>query len=273
MEKIKLSARVENGEMSGKLFSSFTVSKENVECIVAGDRFILCCVKNTEKHRMLLFPSKLALPVLRAMLKENEVYCIGFDAWPLSRGLINKHLIRPIADMLRSSEKGIVFSEGVLPLAVRLFFRIFGRDEQKGCFLFFRLLSNLAHSSFRNLQELSYFVGTYRAGGMEPILEVCEYLRKNFRLDIQKNEMVCKTNQCKSAFDKNFKKTTGITFSEYLLNLRLCDARDKILYTDESIREIALSSGFSDYNPFYKAFTKVFGTSPKEIRNRSDFLT
>lgn len=60
---------------------------------------------------------------------------------------------------------------------------------------------------------------------------------------------------------RQFKKHTGLTLREYLLERRISHART-LLSSDLSITEVCQQSGFSDYANFIRSFTKTVGISP-----------
>lgn len=70
---------------------------------------------------------------------------------------------------------------------------------------------------------------------------------------------------------RQFKKHTGLTLREYLLERRISHART-LLTSDLSITEVCQQSGFSDYANFIRSFTKTVGISPgkyaKQQKNR-----
>ncbi|MBR2354712.1 MAG: helix-turn-helix transcriptional regulator [Clostridia bacterium] len=61
-----------------------------------------------------------------------------------------------------------------------------------------------------------------------------------------------------------FKKEMGIGYSEYLRNIRINYARGLLDHGLDSIKNVALLSGFSDPLYFSEVFKKVVGLSPKE---------
>ena len=69
---------------------------------------------------------------------------------------------------------------------------------------------------------------------------------------------------------RQFKKHTGLTLRNYLLDRRISHART-LLSSDLSITEVCQKSGFSDYANFIRSFTKTVGISPgkyaKQQRN------
>ncbi|WP_088810446.1 MULTISPECIES: helix-turn-helix domain-containing protein [Listeria] len=65
-----------------------------------------------------------------------------------------------------------------------------------------------------------------------------------------------------------FKKTTGVGFLQYLTEVRLKHARENLLYSTESITEIALKNGFSSQKHFSEAFKQYFHSPPSEYRTQ-----
>jgi two-component system, response regulator YesN len=63
-----------------------------------------------------------------------------------------------------------------------------------------------------------------------------------------------------------FKKNLGKTFSEYVSELRIKEARELLKQTGLSIEEIAIKSGYVDYYYFNKVFKKHCGMTPTKFR-------
>ena len=56
---------------------------------------------------------------------------------------------------------------------------------------------------------------------------------------------------------------------QYIRRLRLGKAKDLLINTDESIKDIAWKCGFADISHLSNSFKKKYGLSPIEYRNRS----
>lgn len=65
-----------------------------------------------------------------------------------------------------------------------------------------------------------------------------------------------------------FKKKMGISYSEYLRNLRVKYAVSLLEHGIDSIKNVAFLSGFSDPLYFSNVFAKTIGVSPKEYRKQ-----
>ncbi|RUS47914.1 response regulator transcription factor [Cohnella sp. AR92] len=64
-----------------------------------------------------------------------------------------------------------------------------------------------------------------------------------------------------------FKKTYGSYFNEFLLQLRIREAKRQLRQTDKKVYEIAASVGFGNPDYFVSQFEKVEGKSPTEYKN------
>lgn len=65
-----------------------------------------------------------------------------------------------------------------------------------------------------------------------------------------------------------YKKETGMSFMDFLMEKRLGKAEELIAYTDKTMREISEEVGFDDYFHFSKIFKKYKGVSPAEYREK-----
>jgi AraC-like DNA-binding protein len=68
------------------------------------------------------------------------------------------------------------------------------------------------------------------------------------------------------AFERRFLATFHLTPQRFLRKLRLRIASRAVVYTDESLSEIALSCGFADQSHFSREFRRQFGRTPREYR-------
>lgn len=67
-------------------------------------------------------------------------------------------------------------------------------------------------------------------------------------------------------FERLFKRETGQSPLRYYLHLRLAKARQRVLYSNDSLREIAASVGYLTSGPMIRHYTALFGVSPKDER-------
>ena len=98
------------------------------------------------------------------------------------------------------------------------------------------------------------------------IVKVIAYIKTNYTSDL-KLETLGDLFNCNSAYlGKKFKKYTGTQFNTYLDNLRIEDAKYKLLHTDLKIYQISKLVGYTNTDYFFMKFKKCTGYTPKEYK-------
>jgi transcriptional regulator GlxA family with amidase domain len=67
-------------------------------------------------------------------------------------------------------------------------------------------------------------------------------------------------------FSTRFRQLTGLSPAQYLMRYRLERARELLVSTDRSVREIAAMTGFQDPLYLSRQFRRLLGTSPTAYR-------
>ena len=80
--------------------------------------------------------------------------------------------------------------------------------------------------------------------------------------------MAERANMSKSTLNRIFKKTTGESPVDYLVNLRINKAYSLMKNSGLQISEVAYQTGFTDSNYFTRQFKKNTGLSPREYRKK-----
>ncbi len=98
-----------------------------------------------------------------------------------------------------------------------------------------------------------------------------EYVRKNYSKEISNITISEHLNINSSYFCRLFKKETGFTFVQYLINYRIRVATRLLSNFDMRISEVAEQVGFSDSNYFSNTFKKITGSSPKAYQKEHKY--
>lgn len=101
-----------------------------------------------------------------------------------------------------------------------------------------------------------------------PIRKTVEYLNLNYSQDISLLRLADIVHFSPSHLSKAFKKETGITISQYLINMRCSRAAEMLKDTDLSIADISNYVGYPDNNYFVKIFKKQYGVTPTAFRKK-----
>jgi AraC-like DNA-binding protein len=112
----------------------------------------------------------------------------------------------------------------------------------------------------------------YRSEGVDPetrmISKAKFLLQETIDKPINLEDLVKELPMGYSKFRKVFKTMCGISPAQYQLNLRLDKARELLLTTNLTIKQIAAHTGFDSIFYFSRLFKKKNGTAPKNYRDK-----
>lgn len=198
------------------------------------------------------------------LLSPDTVYTASHDpARPLL--VINVHFdfldddgspLRPVAKPEAKSVPSPAFFKTLLLRTVTLF----NSNKEDGALTFFRT----ALEEFRGADELN---GS--DSGWTHIINEIRELTDSQKRTPSLSELSEKYGYSERYIGKMFKKITGISFSDYMLNSRISKAKTLLRLTDAPIAVIAEEAGFYDACHFARSFRLLAGMTPSEFRKRS----
>jgi AraC-like DNA-binding protein len=94
------------------------------------------------------------------------------------------------------------------------------------------------------------------------------YITQHQDDDLSLEEVAKAVNMSSFYFCKSFKKSTGMTFTDYLARVRVEKVKNLLLNPHKRISETAFECGFQSLSQFNRVFRKVAGESPTVYRNR-----
>jgi AraC-like DNA-binding protein len=104
------------------------------------------------------------------------------------------------------------------------------------------------------------------------INEIITYLLSNYDKKLQLTDLTYKFNINRTSLNEDFKKATGYTVMNYLLNLRIHLAMSMLKDTALQVSEIMYRVGFANISHFVRSFKKITGLSPMEYRRLHTWL-
>ncbi len=98
-----------------------------------------------------------------------------------------------------------------------------------------------------------------------------KYIEKNYMdPSMGLNKISDEFQISESYFSHMFKEKTGVNFSTYLENIRMSEAARMIKETDISLNELYISVGYNNANTFRRAFKKIYGVTPSNMRENKN---
>ncbi|MCG2460439.1 AraC family transcriptional regulator [Flavobacteriaceae bacterium F89] len=101
---------------------------------------------------------------------------------------------------------------------------------------------------------------------IEQINKVYEYVFQNIQEGVKLEEASAVLHMAPSSFCRFFKKKTGLTFMEYVKNVRVGIAAKLLAETDKQITQICFESGYNNLANFNHYFKANMGKTPSDYR-------
>jgi AraC-like DNA-binding protein/ligand-binding sensor protein len=93
-----------------------------------------------------------------------------------------------------------------------------------------------------------------------------EYINANHTEDLSLAAVAQSAHMSTFYFCKQFKKATGLSFTEYLSRVRIEKAKEQLLKPNARVSEVAYEVGFQSLTHFNRVFKKLNGESPTTYR-------
>ena len=98
------------------------------------------------------------------------------------------------------------------------------------------------------------------------------YLNDHYNEKVSLSDLSQIAFLCPEECTRFFKKITGKTIFQYLMQYRVEKSQKLLCQTDMSIAEIATHTGFSTQSYFSVCFQKQTGLTPNQYRKNTSFL-
>ncbi len=96
---------------------------------------------------------------------------------------------------------------------------------------------------------------------------IYEYIKHNYHEHPDVNELADQLSLSTAAFCRYFKKQTNMTFTEFVNQYRINQAKT-LLLQDNTVSEVCYSVGFQSLSYFNKLFKKLTGQGPRAFKKR-----
>ncbi len=147
-----------------------------------------------------------------------------------------------------------------LGLEHQLYHRLHAMESQRDIEIFFV-------STVRLIAE--YIRESYSAPEKEPFLAVRKYIKDHHaRSDLSLAEVSAQFGYNEKYFSTLFKKSFGVSYTDYLNGVRVAAAQELLAHTDMKIYAVARKVGYGSMEHFIRVFKKVTGQTPSACRKK-----
>ncbi len=99
-----------------------------------------------------------------------------------------------------------------------------------------------------------------------PLQKSLEYIHSEFCQNITVNDAAKIAKYSKSRYSEIFRLTTGFTFTQYIMKLKINLAMEFLAKTDMTVENISNKCGFGSVTAFRRSFRTLQGTTPGKYR-------
>lgn len=170
-----------------------------------------------------------------------------------------------ISKLFENSKKAICFNGTTRELVGKRLKKIHHLPNFEQFIEVLSLFQMLATSDERTFLHEEAFENFYNNKEQSRLKVVYKFIENNFQRNITIEEMGVLTHLSKAAFCRYFKKMTRLTFTEFLNQYRIEQAK-RLLKEDKNVTETCFECGFESLSYFNRIFKKVVGQNPIQFK-------
>lgn len=173
--------------------------------------------------------------------------------------------LAPIYQLFENSKKVICFNGTTKELVGKRLKEIHHLPNFEQFIEVLSLFQMLATSNEKTFLHELPFDDFYNNKEQNRLKIVYAFIENNFQRNITIDEMGQLTHLSKAAFCRYFKKMTRLTFTEFLNQFRIEQAK-RLLKEDKNVTETCYECGFESLSYFNRIFKKVVGQNPIQFK-------
>ena len=144
---------------------------------------------------------------------------------------------------------------------------IVGDDPLRSIGAFFNFMALIAErTDFTTVSTNNAYSNVMSQKISQRMERVSKYIQDHYQNPITLSEISDIASMTEQSFSRWFRQTSGLTFVDYLMQLRTTVASNLLVNTNKAMTEVAAESGFNSSSSFNRAFLKIKGCSPREFR-------
>jgi AraC-like DNA-binding protein len=170
--------------------------------------------------------------------------------------------------LLKQSTRGLKFSGRTIHVVRQLIAQIFSASAATArLLLLLELLDTLARARHVAPIASAAYVGNITSREGDTIDNALQYLNRHFTERVTLNDLCQYLHVSPATCNRLFQKSIGRSFKTALIEIRTSHASRRLLETDESVLDIAYSSGFTNLSNFNRRFKEAKGQTPRAYRD------
>ena len=113
------------------------------------------------------------------------------------------------------------------------------------------------------------YIMSSRKNNTASLQKILKYIQENYQRDFSLEEISQYSGFSSQYFSRYFKEQMGITFTDYVSQLRIQKAKKFLAEPDSLVSSVAYAVGFENVNSFIRMFKRYEGVSPGKYKSYS----
>ncbi len=180
----------------------------------------------------------------------------------LGAGSLQKVEFEDISNLLTHSSRGLEITGKTNEKVTQMMKEMVNMKGVSSIITLLQILQVLAEST--DIMPITQVKYSYKLPTTEKdkMGDILDYILKNFKEKITLHEVSSLANMSESSFSRYFKSRVNKSFSDFLGDVRISNARKLLLEEDLSISQVCFESGFPTLSNFNKQFKDRIGKTP-----------
>ncbi len=175
--------------------------------------------------------------------------------------------IAAIKNLFEKARSGVAFYGETKKLAGEKLKQLTALSHFDQLITLLQVFNLLANSNEIEMLKARPIAGTSLLKEQQRLQQVYHFIEANYQNEIDVNAVAKLCNLTTAAFCRYFKKSTHYTFTDFLNQFRINQAK-KILLQDKTVTQACYETGFSNISYFNKTFKKVTGENPSTFKRQ-----
>ncbi len=180
--------------------------------------------------------------------------------------LLDKNIMHPIRTLFENSGRGILFSQETIKKVERTVLSLSNTQGFDSFLKLQSLLYDLAISRDQTFLTNMAFAHRNDFHSNERIDIIYRFLKDHYQRKIKIEEVAELVSMSVISLSRLIKQSTGKSFIEFLIEVRLGSATRQLIESNKSITEICYECGFNNISNFNRIFKKYRNCTPSEFR-------
>lgn len=108
----------------------------------------------------------------------------------------------------------------------------------------------------------------FASGKAERIHQAIQWMRENYAQSIEIKRFAAESGLGVTTFHRQFKQITGLSPIQFQKQLRLLEARKRLVFRGHSVAEAAYEVGYESASQFNREYSRFFGAPPAQDASR-----